>query len=206
MTALNARELDMMDSPLRRFSQRTVELRIFQCLLERANIDLRDANLLDAGCGNGYGLELISRTFRPRRLVGFDLMPEQVDRANARARRGGIDAQIGVADITRIPEPDDSFDGVFVFGILHHVPRWRAALVEIARVLRPGGVLLVEEIHGTAVRLEDRFLGTSHPVEAAFPWPAFRAGLEDAGLEIAAEVGLVFNAVRAFAAVKAVRS
>jgi SAM-dependent methyltransferase len=187
-----------MDSPLRRFSQHVIELRTFQRLLGRAAIDLRGKHLLDAGCGNGYGLSLLSRTFAPARLVGFDLMPEQI----ARARSRGLSAEIAIGDITKIDHPDATFDGVFVFGILHHVPRWRDALVELARVLRPGGVLLIEEIHGTAVRLEDRFLGTSHPRDAAFDWFTFLRGLGDAGLTVVAESSILFGAVRAFAAVK----
>jgi ubiquinone/menaquinone biosynthesis C-methylase UbiE len=198
MTRLNERELSMMDSPLRRFSQREIELRMFGRLLRRANIDLHGARILDAGCGNGYGLELLEQRFTPRRLVGIDLMPEQIERA----RRRRLTAEIAVADITRIPEPDAAFDAVFVFGILHHVPQWREALVELARVIDTGGVLLIEEIHGTAVRLEDRLFGTSHPREAAFDWPAFRSALERAGLSIVAEDGLLFSAVRTFAAVK----
>jgi ubiquinone/menaquinone biosynthesis C-methylase UbiE len=198
MTRLNERELSMMDSPMRRLSQRAVELRMFRHLLRRANVELHGRDLLDAGCGNGYGLELLTRTFQPRRLVGFDLMPEQIERA--RARR--LAAEIAVGDITKIAERDASFDGVFVFGILHHVPNWRAALIELGRVLRPGGVLLVEEIHGTAVRIEDRLLGTSHPREASFDWLAFRGGIADAGLTIAAETGLLCGAMRSFAAVK----
>ncbi len=198
MTRLNAAELAMMDSRLRRFSQREIELRTFRRLLRRAGIDLHGRDLLDAGCGNGYGLTLLADAFAPRRLVGFDLMPEQIERA----RQRGVRAEIAVGDITAIAHPDATFDGVFVFGILHHVPAWRAALRELARVLRPGGVLLVEEIHGAAVRLEDRFLGTSHPREAAFGWRDFRAALHEAGLDIAAETGLLLGAVRSFAVVK----
>jgi ubiquinone/menaquinone biosynthesis C-methylase UbiE len=119
-----------------------------------------------------------------------------------RAKHRGLAAQISLGDITAIAEPDASFDGVFVFGILHHVPAWRAALGELARVLRPGGVLLVEEIHGTAVRIEDRVLGTSHPPDAAFNWFEFRGALASAGLAIAAETGFLCGAMRSFAAVK----
>jgi SAM-dependent methyltransferase len=199
MARLNPRELSMMDSPVRRLSQRVVELRAFERLLRRANVDLVGGDLLDAGCGNGYGLELLARTFRPRRLVGFDLMPEQIERARCR----GLAAEIALGDITQIAHPDASFDGMFVFGILHHVPAWRRALCELGRVLRPGGVLLVEEIHGTAVRLEDRVLGTSHPREAAFDWFAFRGAIGHAGMEIAAETSFLFGAMRSFAAIKA---
>jgi ubiquinone/menaquinone biosynthesis C-methylase UbiE len=198
MTRLNNRELSLMDSRVRKLSQRAIEFRTFQRLLRRARVDLRGGTLLDAGCGDGYGLSLLAQTFQPRRLVGFDLMPEQV----ARARRRGLTAEIALGDITAIAQPDATFDGVFVFGILHHVPRWRAALGELARVLRPGGVLLVEELHGTTARFSDRMLGTSHPSDAYFDWTDFRGGLEAAGLAIAAETSLLFGAIRSFAAIK----
>jgi SAM-dependent methyltransferase len=195
---INDRELALMDSRVRRFSQRSIELRTFDRLARRAGVDLLGRDLLDAGCGNGYGLELLTSLYRPRRLVGFDLMPEQVERA----RRRGLAAEISVGDITRIAESDASFDAVFVFGILHHVPGWRIALRELSRVLRPGGVLLVEEIHGDFIRVQDRIIGTSHPREAAFDWLQFRGALEDAGFEIVAEAGLLWRAIRSFAAVK----
>ena len=195
---LNDRELALMDSRVRRFSQRAIELRMFGRLARRAGVDLRGGDLLDAGCGNGFGLELLAKTYRPRRLVGFDLMPEQIERARSR----GLAAQVSVGDITRIAEPDESFHGAFVFGILHHVPAWRTALRELARVLQPGGVLLVEEIHGELVRIQDRVIGTSHPREAAFDWLEFRGALEDAGLQVAAEASLLWRAIRSFAAIK----
>ena len=195
---LNPRELSLMDSTARRISQRWIELRAFQRLLDAAAIDLRGADILDAGCGNGLGLELIARAYRPRRLVGIDLMPEQI----ARAGRRGLAADVRIGDITKLDQPDASFDAVFVFAILHHVPAWRGAMAEIARVLRPGGVLLIEELHGTAVELTDRVLRTEHPAAAWFDWSMFRAGLRAAGLEIVGETTLLCNAVRSFAAVK----
>ncbi len=198
MTRLNVRELSMMDSRVRRLSQRAIELRAFRKMLDRANIDLRGKRLLDAGCGNGFGLELLAKTFRPARLVGFDLMPEQIERA----KRRGLNAELSVGDITSIAQPDGVFDGVFVFGILHHVPAWRAALVELSRVLAPGGVLLVEEIHGGFIRAQDAVIGTSHPKDAAFDWPQFMQGLTAAGLTVVGDQKLLGCAIRSFAAVK----
>jgi ubiquinone/menaquinone biosynthesis C-methylase UbiE len=196
MSTLNARELAMMDSPLRRLSQRLVEFRTFRRLLARAGIELAGAGaILDAGCGNGHGLELIANAFHPLRLVGFDLMPEQIERARRR-----VGAELAIGDIAQIAHPDNTFDAVFVFGILHHVPKWRTALRELARVLKPGGALCVEELHGDFIRWQDRLVGTSHPREAAFDWPAFRSGLADAGLAIRAETGLPF--ARSFVAVR----
>ena len=199
MARLNAVELAMMQSPARAFAQRHVELRTFRRLMKRAGVDLTGARILDAGCGSGLGLALLADELAPSRLVGIDLMPEQIERARAR----GVAAELRVGDLTAIDEPDAAFDAVFVFGILHHVPAWRAALHELARVLEPGGVLAIEELHGRAVDLEDRLLGTEHPREARFDWPTFRAALRCAGFAIAAEAALLpFGGARSFVAIR----
>ena len=200
MSTLNAVEMAMMQSPARAWSQRHVEMRMFRRLLARAGIDPTGGRILDAGCGSGLGLALIAEAFAPKRLVGFDLMPAQIERARARRE---ITAELAVGDITAIDHPDASFDAVFVFGILHHVPAWRRGLRELARVLAPGGALLVEEIHGTFVAVQDRVIGTSHPRAARFDWTQFRAGVADAGLAIAAESAVLPLApIRSFCAVK----
>ena len=186
----------MMDSPLRGLSQRWIELPLFQRHLRALDIDLRGKAILDAGCGNGRGLAMLERAFAPSRLVGIDLMPEQIERARAR----GVRAEVRVADITATGEATGSFDAVFVFGILHHVPAWRDAARELARVLAPGGVLLVEELHGATARWSDRVLRTEHPPSARFTWPELRAGFAAAGLVIVRETPLLFGAVRSFAA------
>jgi ubiquinone/menaquinone biosynthesis C-methylase UbiE len=124
-------------------------------------------------------------------------MPEQIERAKARGIPG---AELRVGDVTRIDEGGASFDAVFVFGILHHVPAWRSGLRELARVLAPGGVLLIEELSGPFVDFEDRFLGMSHPKDARFGWADFRAGMRDAGLRILGERALLFDAARSFLA------
>ena len=64
--------------------------------------------------------------------------------------------QLWVGDATAVPVEDESFDAVFDFGIIHHVPHWRAALGEVHRVLKPDGRFYAEEVLG-------RFV--THPVE-----------------------------------------
>lgn len=199
MARLNELELAAMQTRTRRVSQRLWELPTFVRMLDGAGVDLRGKRLLDAGCGSGYGLALLRERFAPSRLVGVDLMPEQIERARV---RGVTDAELRVGDLTAIEEREGAFDGVFVFGILHHMPDWQAALRELARVLAPGGVLCVEELHGRAVRLLDRYAGTSHPREAAFDWPRLRAGLDHAGLELLDERKLAWKAAMSFLARK----
>jgi ubiquinone/menaquinone biosynthesis C-methylase UbiE len=155
-------EFRAMNNFLRRWIQKNVEFRIFKEHLAMHDVDLTGKAILDAGCGSGHCTELIAREFTPSRLVAFDLMPEQI----ALARERGLDADIFVGDMTDVDLPDGAFDAVFIFGVLHHIPEWRKALIEMARVLKPGGVLLVEE---PKVRLD---------------WPEFEQAIRVAGFEI----------------------
>ena len=153
-------EFLMMNNPVRRWLQRRVEFAAFKRFLRRRGIDPTGKVIMDAGCGSGYGAALILRDLKPARLIAFDLMPAQI--ALARRRRLGIDFSVG--DATRMEQPDATCDAVFDFGILHHIPAWRQALSEAARVLKPGGVLLAEEPH------------------YRFTWDELEAALAEAGL------------------------
>ena len=180
---LNAVEMRGMRGWLRRMTQRTLELPALFGMLDAARIDLRGTRVLDAGCGAGDSTRALEARLAPSRLVAIDLMPEMVELARGATPR----AEIRVGDITATGEQDAAFDGIFVLGVLHHVPAWRAALRELARILAPGGVLVMEELHGRAVDFEDRFVGTRHPEGARFDWPALRAGIAAAGFALLSE-------------------
>ena len=92
--------------------------------------------ILDAGCGTGHNLRYLSRLGR---AVGIDLSDDALRFCRIRG------AAAAKATLNALPFPDASFDCVTSFDVLYH--RWveddRAAVAELARVLRPGGVLLV---------------------------------------------------------------
>ncbi len=134
-------EFFAMNNPLRRFIQKHVEFKVFKGLLNKCNLDLTGKDILDAGCGSGYSSEMISREFAPLKLSAFDYMPEQI----ALAKKRPIDADFFVGDLRSIDVPDSSYDAVFIFGAIHHIPEWKKALMETSRVLKQAGVLLVEE-------------------------------------------------------------
>jgi ubiquinone/menaquinone biosynthesis C-methylase UbiE len=93
-------------------------------------------DVLECGCGTGLILERIKE--HARRAVGIDLSPGMLELARAR----GLDVHEG--SVTALPFPDASFDVTCSFKVLAHVPDVGRALAEMARVTRPGGVLLAE--------------------------------------------------------------
>jgi SAM-dependent methyltransferase len=96
------------------------------------------ADFLDAGCGTGGLLSALGGT--GRRGIGIDASPL----ALALAARRGL-ARLAAADATRMPFPDSSFDAATSIDVLcHRGVEERAALAELYRCLRPGGVLVLQ--------------------------------------------------------------
>jgi SAM-dependent methyltransferase len=94
------------------------------------------ARLLDAGCGTGFNLLALSGLGR---ATGIDLSPEAISFCRARRVRAVR------AGLLALPFPDAVFDAVTSFDVIYHawVTDDRAAVAEMARVVRPGGLLLV---------------------------------------------------------------
>ena len=78
-------------------------------------------------------------------LSGFDLSPAMVELARARAEELGLEADLQVADATRLPYGDASFDTVICTYSLCAIPDPAAATHEMFRVLRPGGTAVLSE-------------------------------------------------------------
>jgi SAM-dependent methyltransferase len=100
------------------------------------------ARVLDCGCGMGFYLMVMSELWELQ-LVGLDRDSERLHFA----RQLGARAELLEGDAQRLPFPDGSFDAVLMSEILEHLPDDEAALGEVARVLRPGGVLAVSVPH-----------------------------------------------------------
>jgi len=107
--------------------------------LELLDLQPGEEVLID-GCGTGLDLPLVAAGVK---VTAFDLSPKMVERARRRAADLGLEARIDVGDATRLPYPDASFDAVLLHLILAIVADPRAALLEAARVLRPGGRVAV---------------------------------------------------------------
>ena len=140
---LNWAERWAVNNPFRVIQQR-LEIRWL-----RKTIDLKPgAVALEIGCGRGAGAGLILREFQPAVLQAMDLDIQMIQRARdylSPKQREKISFYVG--DVLRLPYKDQALDAVFGFGVLHHVPDWQGALLEVARVLKPGGTYYFEEIY-----------------------------------------------------------
>lgn len=148
-------EFRAMDSWWRKWGQEHFELPVFQ----RLGLSIKDKDVLEIGCGNGYGALLINQ-YAPHSYVGLDVMEEQI----ARARQRYPQFTFLVQDATDLSQfANASQDVVIIFGVLHHIPEWRKVIDEIHRVLRPDGKFFVEEPRGMDVKLFDFIFRWGHP-------------------------------------------
>lgn len=101
-------------------------------------------DLLDVGTGTGRMLELFGP--RVKHAQGIDLSREMLAMARANLDRAGLkNCVVRQADMFQLPFPGASFDAVTIHQVLHYVDNPGPAITEAARVLRPGGQMLVAD-------------------------------------------------------------
>lgn len=177
---LNAIEKALMNNPVRAALQRHYEAP----LLRRLGGTVEGGSVLEVGCGRGVGVEIALSRFGAATVDAFDLDPDMIKRARARLSGYGDRVRLWIGDGDAIAARDASYDAVFDFGIIHHIPAWRTAVAEVARVLKPGGLFFFEEVTSHAL---DRWLYRTfldHPKVDRFSAAEFVRGLEDVGLAV----------------------
>lgn len=135
-----ANAYDAMDhaQPNLAFVNRLLELGIDRC-----------NSALDLGTGPGDIPILLCGPTDALSITAIDLAPSMLDLAKHKIDVAGLSDRIAIAcmDVKSLDLQDDSFDAVFSNTILHHIPEPAAMLGEAARVLKPGGLLLIRDLY-----------------------------------------------------------
>ena len=178
---LNKLEFLAMNNPIRRSIQEQYELKIL-----REMTSLRKPQLvLEIGCGSGNGCRLIKEYFSPSNIIGIDLDEKMVEKALKRTTDSSISYR--VMDASHLDFPDQHFDAVFDFGIIHHIPNWKDCLGEISRVLKPSGELILEDMSidsfANGIGGLWRLLSV-HPYESMYTTEQFTDFLNEIGLTV----------------------
>ena len=119
----------------------------------------QDRDVLEVGCGTGLVLARLAEFARSAK--GVDLSPGMLERAKLR----GLDVVLGSA--TELPFESGRFDVTCSFKVLAHVPAIEQALSEMARVTRPGGVVIAEFYNPYSLRGLLRRLGPAGRIAAS---------------------------------------
>ena len=162
------------------------------------------SRVLDLPCGGGVALRGL-RSGQRVTYVAADIAPEMLARTRGEAERLGVaaDVETRVADVEQLADADETYDLVLTFTSLHCFPDPEAAVAEMGRVLRPGGVvvgstlLLDTGLRFAALRRVGRAAGLLGPMctsDELVQWLT-RAGVGSVTLEVSGALGY-FRGVR----------
>jgi ubiquinone/menaquinone biosynthesis C-methylase UbiE len=143
------------------------------------------AAILEIGCGRGAGARIIYRIFHPRTFHASDLDLQMIRKAKEYLPlEDRKPIRFLTADVLNLPYGNASFEAVFGFGVLHHVPDWQFALGEVVRVLKPGGSYFIEELYpGLYQNFITRHI-LLHPQENRFHSRDLKQALQERNLEL----------------------
>ena len=105
--------------------------------------------VLEVGCGTGTDLLQFARG--GAQVTGVDLTPRSIEIARKRFEVYQLRGEFALGDAEQLHFPDDSFDVVYSFGVIHHTPDTERAIREIHRVLKPGGKAVVMVYHRSSL-------------------------------------------------------
>ncbi len=110
-------------------------------------VDLRGKNVLEVSCGHGGGASYLARRLQPKNYTALDLNPSGINFCKQRHRIDSLNFVQG--DAENLPFESNTFDAVINVEASHCYPNFPRFLVEVARVLRPGGFFLYADFRFT---------------------------------------------------------
>jgi ArsR family transcriptional regulator len=149
-----------------------------EAAIARALGDRAIGRLVDIGTGTGRMLEL----FGPgaERALGIDRSPEMLRLARAKLAEAGLDAELRQGDMYALPLGAESADTVIIHQVLHYAQNPAAAVAEAARLLSPGGRLVIVDF---APHEREELRSADAHLRLGFADEAMLKHLEEAGLD-----------------------
>jgi ArsR family transcriptional regulator len=149
-----------------------------EAAVARALADRPIGRLVDIGTGTGRMIELFGR--EATQALGIDRSPDMLRVARAKLAEAGLEAELRQGDMYALPLASGSADTVIIHQVLHYAQQPAAAVSEAARLLAPGGRLLIVDFaphDREELRARDAHARLGFADEAMLKW------LEDAGLQ-----------------------
>jgi SAM-dependent methyltransferase len=131
---------------------------------------------LDAGCGPGTITLGLARRVAPGHVIGIDVEDSQFEKAREQAESEGLNVEFRKTSVYELPFEDHSFDAVFSHALLEHLVEPGAALVELRRVLKPGGWIGVRAGDMGGILVDAASDVPAQALAGAFPIPALPSG------------------------------
>ncbi len=101
--------------------------------------------------GVGMGADYLEWLKAEAQASGVDLSAASIERSRQRCEQAGYQTDLRVADAEQLPFPDDSFDLVYSYGVMHHSPNTPQCIREARRVLKPGGQARIMVYHHPSI-------------------------------------------------------
>jgi len=144
-----------------------------------------DKKILEIGCGNGVGTQLIQEVFKPREFIATEFDQNLVE--IAQMKNMGTKVIVEAGDATQLRFQNNAFDAVIGLSVIHHIPNWKDCVSELHRLIKPNGLLILKELSietfESPLGKLSRYL-VEHPYDAMLRKSEFLEVLERQGFKI----------------------
>lgn len=172
--------------------------------LPKERTPLSSLRILDIGCGGGLLSEPLARMGAD--VTGIDLAPSHIDGARRHAKETGLDIEYRVISVEDLKEDGARFDVVCAMEVVEHVPNQRAFLRTAAKLVAPGGGLVMATLNRTARSFALGIVAAEYVLgwlpRGTHRWSRFlrpseaARGLREGGLEVDDLAGVSYDPLR----------